>query len=482
MKWACSLRNPGPPAPTEFSAERADACVDAVRAQIAGRGAKRISTRALVRIGKQYGLGRFPEALLIEGRFDDTSASGATAALKSALRSTSIGSPDPHPLFSRTFYLWGNPDVARAGMLPWLHYQQHGYREGRSPHPLLDADYITQWAATVPRSEAIDRYLRDPVMWTIDTSPYVDCQKYVLRGGWSGTSSPLGEIVGGGATERWVQSRLIAIDSEFREATPEARIGVLFLLTRNRPRSLFSPITMWKPAAQNTDSPPIGNPEVGGPYTLVPGFFLGSQGVELWSDPNLALSEDLSVIRYSKGFVGLEVGDSVTVDELRFVGGTLRHEDLLEVVSPLQGTLAISPASWAQECALRYLVDRAGTESVTILPWGRQLRVNAGSIRLIEGAANSMPSWSWPDCDPRDVVFVDAGPLGATCAAEPQVSEWLRRGAAILLIDEASMQRWVSAFVERTHVVATPATEEFVGGVIPMHRTAILESVGSAAK
>ena len=477
MNWHRHVRDPSGSAPTRRSLNRAAACIDAVRSQIA-RDEALVSPEVLLQIGRQHGVDRFPEALLIEGRLDDPSTSGASAALTSALRRESDGSPDPHPLFSRSFYLWGNPDVADAGVSPWLHYQQHGYRESRSPHPLFDPDYMTQWAPDVPRSEIVDRYLRDPGLWMIDTSPYVDCQRYVLHGGWSGTSSPIGEIVRAGASDPWVHSRLIAIDADLGDSTKEALGGVLFLLARNHPRSMFSRITVWRPTGQKLGASPHARPHLRGPLTVVPGFFIGSEGVELWSDSRLAMSQDLSLVRFSKGLVGLEVGDLVTVDELRFVCGELRRDSLVEMVDAGQETVAVSPASWAQERALRYLVEETSALGVTVLPWGCQVRVAAGSIRQVDGSIDALPSWRWPDIDPRDVVFVDAGPLGETCAADARVGEWLRRGASLLLVDDASMERWVSAFVDRPNVVATPATEEFVGAVVPRDRTAVLEANG----
>ena len=479
MNWARRDRVPGRSALSKHSLDRADDCIRAIRGQIA-RDEGVVSAEVLLQIGVQHGLDCFPEALLIGGRLDDRSASGASAALTSALSRESAGSRDPHPLFSRAFYLWSNPDVANAGVSPWLHYQEHGHREGRSPHPLFDVDHMTQWAPDVPRSEVVDRYLRDPALWMIDTSPYVDCQKYVLRGGWSGTSSPLGEIVRAGASEPWVHSRLMAVDADLGNSTKDALGGVLFLLARNHPRSMFSRITVWRPTAQNRGTPSIGGSYLGGSYTVVPGFFIGAEGVELWSDSRLAMSQDLSLVRFSNGLVGLEVGDLSTVDELRFVCGELRHDGLLELVNSRRGTLAVSPASWAQERALRYLVEETDVRGVTVLPWGRQVRVDAGSIRMVEGSADAMSLWRWPDADPRDVVFVDAGPLGVTCAADARVGEWLRRGASLILVDDASMERWVSAFVDRPYVVATPATQEFVGAVVPRDRTAVLGQNGRA--
>lgn len=481
MNWARRDRAAGRSALKERSLDRVEACIDAVRAQIALNDPL-LDAEMLIQIAMKYEVDQFPEALLIEGRLDDPSASGASAALSSALSQESAGSSDPHPLFSRSFYLWGNPDVADSGIAPWLHYQQHGYREGRSPHPLFDADYMTQWAPEVPRSEVVERYLRDPSLWMIDTSPYVDCQKYVLRGGWSGTSSPIGEIVRAGSSYPWVHSRLIAIDADLGDSSKDALGGVLFLLARNHPRSMFSRLTVWRPTPQNPGIPSLGGSSLAGFFTVVPGFFIGSDGFEMWSDPRMAMSQDLSLVRFSGGLVGLEVGDLITVDELRFGFGELRRDSLVEMVSSTHGTLAVSPASWAQESALRYLVEETGAQGVTVLPWGRQTRVDAGSIRKVDVSTDELPSWLWPDIDPHDVVFIDAGPLGIACAADPRVGEWLRRGASLLLIDDASMERWVAAFIDRPHIVATPETEEFVRAVAPMGQIAALGPNGTAAE
>ena len=41
----------------------------------------------------------------------------------------------PHPLFDPKYYLEQNPDVARSGHNPLLHFLRFGGLEGRSPHP-----------------------------------------------------------------------------------------------------------------------------------------------------------------------------------------------------------------------------------------------------------------------------------------------------------------------------------------------------------
>ena len=48
---------------------------------------------------------------------------------------------DPHPLFDASWYLDCNPDVAQAGLNPLIHFLNCGGVEGRDPHPLFDASW-----------------------------------------------------------------------------------------------------------------------------------------------------------------------------------------------------------------------------------------------------------------------------------------------------------------------------------------------------
>jgi len=48
---------------------------------------------------------------------------------------------DPHPLFSTSFYLQQNADVAAAGENPLVHYCLVGWKEGRDPHPSFDTSW-----------------------------------------------------------------------------------------------------------------------------------------------------------------------------------------------------------------------------------------------------------------------------------------------------------------------------------------------------
>ena len=46
---------------------------------------------------------------------------------------------NPNPLFSTSFYLKSNPDVASANINPLFHYIRHGWKEGRNPHANFDS-------------------------------------------------------------------------------------------------------------------------------------------------------------------------------------------------------------------------------------------------------------------------------------------------------------------------------------------------------
>ena len=58
----------------------------------------------------------------------------------------------PPPRFDAFWYLQNNPDVASAGIDPWVHYERHGRFEGRSPHALFDRMwYVEQYPDAVSR-------------------------------------------------------------------------------------------------------------------------------------------------------------------------------------------------------------------------------------------------------------------------------------------------------------------------------------------
>ena len=69
---------------------------------------------------------------------------------------------NPHPLFSTLYYLQSNPDVMQSGVNPLEHYLSKGWLEGRDPHPVFDAAYYSKagWYSTQYRISPLEYYLR----------------------------------------------------------------------------------------------------------------------------------------------------------------------------------------------------------------------------------------------------------------------------------------------------------------------------------
>jgi SAM-dependent methyltransferase len=65
---------------------------------------------------------------------------------------------DPHPLFSTSYYVAINDDVARAGMNPLDHYIRVGGAERRAFHPLFDSAYYAS------RAESEGHTVRNPLL------------------------------------------------------------------------------------------------------------------------------------------------------------------------------------------------------------------------------------------------------------------------------------------------------------------------------
>ena len=78
----------------------------------------------------------FSSSFYLEGN-PDVAAAGVNP-LAHYLATGGFEGRDPHPYFDSSFYLEGNPDVAAAGMNPLLHYVSSGASEGRAPHPAFD--------------------------------------------------------------------------------------------------------------------------------------------------------------------------------------------------------------------------------------------------------------------------------------------------------------------------------------------------------
>ena len=90
--------------------------------------------------------------------------------------------PGISPYFDRAFYSVNNPDVARSGVDPLLHFLETGAEELRAPHPLVDLRFIAQSDASVlgarPSAAAVHELLE---LDLAAPSPYFDPTEYRSR-------------------------------------------------------------------------------------------------------------------------------------------------------------------------------------------------------------------------------------------------------------------------------------------------------------
>lgn len=81
-------------------------------------------------------LGRLTDALHADGAL--TVYEYDAAGNRTAVREPFVGTGVTDDCFDPVYYLRANPDVARAGVDPYAHFFNTGWREGRSPNSLFD--------------------------------------------------------------------------------------------------------------------------------------------------------------------------------------------------------------------------------------------------------------------------------------------------------------------------------------------------------
>ncbi|TFC01228.1 hypothetical protein [Cryobacterium mannosilyticum] len=415
---------------------------------------------ALFRILNASRLSEFPEGFLLDAPAADTSPLGARSLLSNAADGVLARQVDWHPLFSSQYYDGANPDVASAGVSPWLHYHVHGRAEGRSPHPLIDSSYLAMSISGVSRGEVIDEYLMSPKLWVFDTSPYVDCQKFVLYGNWDGQSNPLLQIVQSHLTSRWVSRRLMIVDASSDSEARSRMLASTLLLSTNEPRSRLSSIRYWK--TKEAEDPTFGDQTE---YTVVPGFFLGAHDHEIRSTASVTMSPDSSVIRLPSEFASIAAGSRSTADSLVWLTGPMSNAELRVVAMNRCGHLVLAPHSAEQAIALKAIVSEL--PNVRVLEYGVQTRVVSGELSF-EGESRPeihVAEWDWSsDTDLWQVAIVIPQAHGQVNDA--RFRRALEAGAALCILGPQGLAAWLPVIQSRTLVVVEPTLVELVEGFV----------------
>ncbi|WP_155773776.1 hypothetical protein [Methylorubrum extorquens] len=85
--------------------------------------------------------------------------SATTPLFVQYLESSEVRDIDPHPLFSKKYYIERYRDVKSSRTDPFEHYMRVGYREKRQPHALFEPDYYLDLRLAVRESNPLVRSL-----------------------------------------------------------------------------------------------------------------------------------------------------------------------------------------------------------------------------------------------------------------------------------------------------------------------------------
>jgi hypothetical protein len=417
----------------------------------------------LIRIAREHGFDHFPDGFLIKGQFADRSRSGPRSILARANRKGGARG-ECHPLFSDEYYRLTNPDVAEGGVAPWVHYQVFGRAEGRSPHPLIDIDYL---AASIPERSpdtVLDEYLMSPEYWLADTSQYADCQRFAMFGNWDGASAPIIQIVERDMGGPWIHNRLMLVDSSSDERSKARLVGAGFLLTKSPGLSRFGELELWL-----TDDSWPAHDDRETTYTLVPGFFLGAEGKQIWLSSSDSVSPDATIVRLAAETLSVVTGRERSTPCLTFISSWLDREDLVELVESAAVGTAIAPNSRAQEIALRQLRRDQGRPDLVVLEYGKQLRATTGSLKIRGGDEDmdNLPEWHWDSTvTPSDVVIVLAEEHRRRATGDPDLRALLASGASLCLVGVAGLNTWLPLIQGRPNVVVDKNLLRAVAGFV----------------
>lgn len=421
------------------------ACVQAVRASIAASFPS-IDIDEVLAITRSFELCRLPDSLLVAGEVDDTSAAGLRSNLTAAAETEVRSGSDPHPLFSRSYYDFRYPSVAAEGLSAWAHYHRWGVPDALSPHFLIDVDYLAQSLPGVRRNQLIDQYLDHPRWWFVGPGPYVEMERFILSGGWDGTTHPLAQIV----TNRreWLLPRLMLVDSAWGSTQVSKMNGAAFLLASSSPASVVAPLAAWEEDPSESES---HSDKADIHITVVPGFVVCADQRVLRILVDDAISADRSMIRIPGGAMSLVVGPQVTTSLLVVMAGPGARADLEAVVDRCPADGVIAPFDTGQEYALKHEISLRSS-TVRVLRAGRQAHVLAVRLHFDTPALPPEIEWTYVDeANPRDLVIVVPQAEGIR-DPDPTLTHLVSLGATLCIVASSRVSDW-AAQIERGPVV-----------------------------
>lgn len=369
-----------------------------------------------------------------------------------------------HPLFDTGSYLVVNPDIATIRVSLWLHFQAFGKAEGRSPHPFIDVEYLSASMPGVPRGEVIDHYLSLPEFWTLDPSPYVDIQAFLLSGRWDGRTHPLTQIVAQGLSAQWVHHRLMLIDNAGVDGGGSRSLAAATLLARKGAPARALTLQAWPDKdLEVSTSPAAGN------YTAIPGFFLGCGDSTIFSARDAMLSPDESMINLNAEIVSVKQGETITASHLIFLEGALERSKLVDVVKTAGADGVISPSSGPQQSALEEIIREYSLTKLRVLPFGIQVQVNASQATVVSGSPELATPDTWAGgtpCDALRTAFVIGESTVPDVLRLPEVRQAIDNGAALCVVSNENVAPWLPLLSTRDVIGCESTMLEALRGFI----------------
>lgn len=362
-----------------------------------------------------------------------------------------------HPLFDMGAYQVLYPDVAGSRVSPWLHFQVFGRAEGRSPHPYIDVEYLSASMPGVIRGDVVDSYVMLPEFWTLNPSPYIDVQAFMLSGRWDGRTHPLTQIVAQGMSAQWVQHRLMLIDNAGEFGGGSRAIAAATLLARQGSPSRVLELQVWAVSDLRVDTDLSAHD-----YTVVPGYFLGHSGNVMNLASDAILSPDESMISLGTEVVSVKSGLHITTSQLIVLAGSLNLRMISDFLTSANPDSVVSPSSRLQQCAVEEFI-RKRSLTVRVLPYGKQVQVSATTVMMIPtGQRHEQPRiWTGvSDNDSLSTGFVVDVSRVTPVLDDPEVKRAVSNGAVMCVIRDDDLSPWASILGSRDVVACEPSLLE----------------------
>ncbi len=323
-----------------------------------------IDHQAIGRILASHGLRHYPDALMLEEP-DGAIPRRQLIPRRRKRAGQKRQKAEPLPYFSEAFYRLAHDDLRDLEIPMVLHWQIHGRIEGRSPHPFIDIDWLSEQMPDVLPCDVVDLYLTDKTRWLVSPSPYIETESFMLTGPWDGVTHPWLQIMRHHAVDPWMRGVLGVID--LADADDELRMAAIVLTAENPGPSKISGFSVFSEGGRNDGH---------GTFTVVPGFFMGRDAATLVSCGNDVLSADATAIRLRDRFVAMDVRNKAQCTTLVFVTSAVAASKLEALATAHGEDSLFAPIDAAQQETLQQLGAR------TLTP-GRQINVEAAAVEIL---------------------------------------------------------------------------------------------------